>query len=123
VRSVLDKKDGRAVSDTASDVATRAASVQPAAGNPTRSFTITPGEHYVQLGSVTSVSGAESEWGKLQSKFSAELGSLPHRVQTADLGDRGTFYRIQAGPMSAESAASICDSIKAQKPGGGLVTK
>lgn len=126
VRSVLDKKDGQAVA-SANDVATRAASVAPAAGNAAREvgrdFNITPGSYYVQLGSVKSLSGAEAEWGKLKKAFDAELGSASHRVQSADLGERGTFYRIQAGPMSKASAGEICDSIKAQKPGGCLVTQ
>ncbi|MCB1721141.1 MAG: SPOR domain-containing protein [Alphaproteobacteria bacterium] len=39
------------------------------------------------------------------------------------MGERGTYYRIQAGPMSRASASDICDSIKAQKPGGCLVTQ
>ena len=124
VRSVLDQKDaGTTASASPSDVATQSASIQPAAGNPTRQFSITPGSYYVQLGSVKSLSGAESEWGKIRDEFTAELGSVPHRVETADLGEKGTFYRIQAGPMSKTSASEICDSIKAQKPGGCLVTQ
>ncbi len=122
VKSVLDRKDSNVASaGSASDVATGAASIQPAAGDATRGFDITPGQHYVQLGSVKSLDGAEGEWGKIQKAFSEELGSVPHRVKAADLGDRGTFYRIQAGPMSKESASQICDSIKIQKPGGCLV--
>ena len=124
VRSVLDKKDaGETASEVAaSDVATRAASVEPASGAPA-DFTIAPGSYYVQLGSVKSLDGASGEWGKLKKEYSAELGASPHRVQAADLGDRGTFYRIQAGPMSKDSASKICDSIKSQKPGGCLVVQ
>jgi len=124
VKSVLEKKDGRIASASdAAKTAAKAAAVQPAAGNATRSFSITPGQYFVQLGSVKSLDGAEGEWGKLRKTFSAELGSLPHRVKSADLGERGTFYRIQAGPMSKASASDICDSIKSQKPGGCLVTQ
>ena len=124
VKSVLDKKDTNVASaGSASDVATGAASIQPAAGNAARDFSTTPGQHYVQLGSVKSLAGAEGEWGKLQKEFSVELGSSQHRVQAAELGERGTFFRIQAGPMSKESASKICDSIKTQKPGGCLVTQ
>ena len=128
VKSVLDKKDGRIASagttaGSAADVATRAAAIEPASGTPGTGFDIKPGSFYVQLGSVKSLAGAEGEWGKLQKEFSAELGASPHRVQAADLGERGTFFRIQAGPMSKESAGKICDSIKTQKPGGCLVTQ
>lgn len=130
VRSVLDQKDSRVATvsaPSASDVAMRAAAVAPAAGNAAREvgrdFNITPGSYYVQLGSVKSLDGAESEWGRLVKEFDAELGRVSHRVQAAELGDRGTFYRIQAGPMSKTSAADICDLIKAQKPGGCLITQ
>ncbi|MCB1652162.1 MAG: SPOR domain-containing protein [Alphaproteobacteria bacterium] len=125
VRSVLDKKDAREAAAVApktvhdvSDVAAQAASgVEPAAG-----FSITAGSHYVQLGSVKSMSGAEAEWGKLQKEYGV-LNGVSHRVQSADLGERGVYYRIQAGPMSKDSAGSLCDSIKAQKPGACLVTQ
>lgn len=126
VRSVLDKKDGRAAgtaNDVATQSATQVAKVQPAAGNAQRDISITPGSYYVQLASVKSLAGAEGEWGKLKDTFSAELGKAEHRVQAADLGERGTFYRIQAGPMSKDSAVEVCESIKAQKPGGCLVTQ
>ena len=123
VKNVLDKKDGKTVA-SASDVATQTvAAVQPAAGDATRDFTITPGSHYVQLGSVKSLDGASGEWGRLQKEFSEELAAAPHRVQAAELGDRGTFYRIQAGPMSKDSASAICESIKAQKPDGCLIVQ
>lgn len=129
VKSVLDKKDGRVAAAapatrnhaSANDAATRAANIQPAAGA-MKAVGITPGEHYVQLASVTSMSGAEGEWGKLQKSFS-QLAGMQHRVQAADLGERGIYYRIQAGPMSKESADALCGEIKAQKPGGCLVTR
>ncbi|MEZ5814120.1 MAG: SPOR domain-containing protein [Alphaproteobacteria bacterium] len=129
VKSVLDRKDSNvAAAGSISDVATGAASIKPAAGNAlrdddVRNFAVEPGQHYVQLGSVKSLDGAQSEWGRLQKAFSTELSGVPHRVQAAEVADRGTFYRIQAGPMSKESAGRICDSIKAQKPGGCLVTQ
>lgn len=111
VKSVLKQKDAKSS-------ATESASVEPAAG-----FAITPGTHYVQLGSVKSAAGAASEWGKIQDKYPAELKDAKYRVERADLGERGVFYRIQAGPMSGESASDICDSIKQQSPGGCLVVK
>ncbi|MGB0720686.1 MAG: SPOR domain-containing protein [Bdellovibrionales bacterium] len=95
-----------------------AADIKPAAG-----FAISAGGKYVQLGSVKSESGAAQEWKVLQKKYPAELSAAKYRVQRADLGDRGVFYRIQAGPMSADSANTICGSIKAQTPGGCLVTQ
>ncbi len=125
VRSVLDKKDA-ATANTPPVVERNdvyVASVQPAAGNAKADYNVTSGNYYIQLGSVKSMSGAEGEWGKLKKTFSSELGELSHRVTTADLGERGTYYRIQAGPISKDSATRLCDAIKAQKPGGCLITQ
>jgi hypothetical protein len=122
VRSVLDRKDGIAPAKEPAPApkemasAEKAAKVEPAAG-----AAITPGSYYVQLGSVTSEAGASTEWGKLKKSYSS-LANLNYRVQKADLA-KGTFYRIQAGPISKDSAKSICDSITAQKPGGCIVTQ
>ncbi len=137
VRSVLDKKDSKKTRSAPSDnvdaapaVTTTAtastpaelASIEPSTGAATGAD-IQPGGYFVQLASVTSASGAENEWGKLRKTYSAELQNASHRVQQADLGERGTYYRIQAGPMSKDSANRICDAIKARKPGGCLVVK
>ena len=129
VRSVLEQKDGKAPNLLAGEVAssaeadqgTQASAVEPAAGAaPVAASAIAPGDYFVQLASVTSRSGADSEWTKLQKSFSAQLQNASYRVQEADLGERGVYYRIQAGPMSANS---ICEAIKARKPGGCLVVQ
>lgn len=122
VKDVLEQKDTS--TDTSNVLAQAsidesvAAAIEPAAG-----FAITPGTHYIQLGSVKNAAGAAGEWGKIQKKYPAELSSVKYRVQRADLGERGVFYRIQAGPMSGESAGEICGAIKAENPGACLVTK
>lgn len=80
------------------------------------------GGYYVQMGSVRERAGAAGEWAKLQKSFAA-LSPLQMRVQEADLGAKGKFFRIQGGPVTEAQAKSICDSVKAQKPGGCLVVK
>lgn len=135
VRSVLDKKDaekamkspelnkvGAAVvkkSDTVK-VDIKPATIEPAAG--TEGQIITKGSHYVQLASITDRARANKEWTKLKEEMSAIPGASGYRVQEANL-EKGTFYRIQAGPYSEAQARSICESIKAQKPGGCFVVK
>ncbi len=104
--------------------AEKVAKTEPAAGAAgTAAKAVTPGGYYIQVGSVRSESGADSEWKKIQAKYSAQLGGLKYRTQEANLGAKGVFYRIQAGPMSKESADSLCAKIKAQTPGACLVTK
>ncbi len=132
VQSVLDKKDGKVPEDEVAlntipeeamqAAAARAAAFEPAAGVAAGAG-VRPGSHYIQLGSVKTATGAADEWSKLQKKYPSELAGLEYRVQRADLGERGVFYRIQAGPISGEDAGSLCDSIKAQSPGACLVTK
>ncbi len=109
----------------ASEDAVKANSTEPAAGvqkiddKPAKA---SAGGFYVQLGSVRAREGADGEWKKLQKSFSG-LSSLNLRVQEADLGAKGKFFRIQGGPVTEAQAKSICDSIKTQKPGGCLVVR
>jgi len=104
--------------------AVEAAKTEPAAG--VQKIDDAPkasaGGFYVQMGSVKERAGAEGEWKKLQKSFSA-LSPLGMRVQEADLGAKGKFFRIQGGPVTEAQAKSICDSVKAQKPGGCLVVR
>lgn len=100
------------------DDAKATAKVEPAAG--TTAAKVSPGGYYVQLASVRSASGAAGEFKKLQAKYSV-LSGVDYRTQEANLGAKGTFYRIQAGPMSKDSASSICNSIKSSG-GSCLVT-
>jgi cell division protein FtsN len=103
--------------------ASSVAKIEPAAGAAsTAAKAVTPGGYYVQVGAVRSQSGAAGEWTKIQAKYSA-LGGLKYRTQEANLGAKGVFYRIQAGPMSKDSADSICARMKSQTPGACLVTK
>jgi len=82
----------------------------------------TAGEYYIQLASTKDKSSADVEWKKLSKKYSV-ISSLPYRVETADLGERGLFYRIQAGPMSRADAQKKCAAIKKINPNGCLVKK
>lgn len=101
------------------------ARAEPAAGDATarvdRTATPSGGTHYIQLGSVKDRAGAEGEWKRLQKEFPAQLGSLTLRVQEANLGERGTFYRIQAGALDQASAKEICQAISSRRAGGCIV--
>jgi len=81
------------------------------------------GGSYVQLGSVKSRPDAEGLWKKLQAASPAQLGSLAVRIQEATIADKGTFYRIQGGPVDEAQAKSICQTLNAQKAGSCLVVK
>ena len=76
----------------------------------------------VQVGSMTSQDRAEEEWSRLSSRYSDILKDRPYRIEKADLGEKGVFYRLQAGPFTRQVAQTICGELKkAGKKGGCLV--
>ncbi|MFA7275696.1 MAG: SPOR domain-containing protein [Pseudobdellovibrionaceae bacterium] len=81
----------------------------------------TSGSAYVQLAAVKSDADAKAKWKSLQSKY-ASLAGLSLRVQKAEVAGKGTFYRVQGGPLSADDAKAVCVKIKAAK-GDCLVAK
>jgi hypothetical protein len=85
--------------------ATAAKPAQP--GKPVRGSSV-----QVQLFSSRSADEARSAWARLKDKNGDLLGALSPTVARADLGDRGTFYRLRAGPIADEAEArAICDSL------------
>jgi hypothetical protein len=68
----------------------------------------------VHLASYRSRQAAESGWKELQSKYSAQLGSLNSVIRSVNLGgQRGTFFRLMAGPVANQSRAQeICQELK-----------
>ena len=70
------------------------------------------GAFRIQLGSLDSASAAEAEWRRLRRRHRDLLEALRLRVQRADLGAKGVFYRLQAGPLAAASRAKgLCEAL------------
>lgn len=99
--------------------AKKVARIEPAAGAALGSAT--KGTYFIQLSSVRERGRADAEWSSLKRQFPGQLGALGMRIQKADLGAKGTYYRIQAGPVSKDQASSLCSAIKRTKPGGCLI--
>lgn len=90
----------------------QAAKAEPAAGAATAApKVIASGTHFVQLASITDKAKAAAAYKDLQKKFPA-LAGMDYRVETADLGAKGIFYRIQAGPVAKADADKACAAIK-----------
>jgi hypothetical protein len=70
----------------------------------------------IQLISMPSEEAAWGAWKQLSGKYSAQLTGLTAIVQPADLGAKGTFYRVQAGPFDSVTAAQ--DRCSAMKEAG-----
>jgi hypothetical protein len=67
----------------------------------------------LQVGAVRSPEAAKQEWERLRRLHSTVLGKLNLVTERADLGDRGIFYRIQAGPIAdAATAEQDCSELK-----------
>ncbi len=72
----------------------------------------------IQLAALRSPDRAREHWRKLQKAHGDILGHLTHTVVTADLGNRGTFYRLRAGRLPDRAAAErLCAKLAARKVG------
>ncbi len=69
----------------------------------------------IQLAAVKEQDKASAEWKKMQSKNGDVLGTLNPQYVKADVGDKGTFFRVQAGPMTRAAAAAVCDKLKTRQ--------
>lgn len=68
----------------------------------------------IQLAAVRSQDAAASEWRRYKRLYNDLLGNLDVRIQKADLGDRGIYYRIQAGLLSRDDADQLCRTLKSR---------
>ncbi|MEA1652310.1 SPOR domain-containing protein [Nitrospirillum sp. BR 11164] len=71
----------------------------------------------LQFASIPSEPQAEAEMQRIQRKHAAILGGLSLRLVKADLGAKGIYYRVQAGPIDEAQAKRICEAVKAAKDG------
>ena len=69
----------------------------------------------VEVSAVQKKINVLNEWARLKGRFPQELQPLRLVIDEAKLGDRGVFYRVQAGAFgSREVAAAACDSLIGQ---------
>ena len=67
----------------------------------------------LQLGAMRTPESAQQEWERLQHQHGDVLGKLAYAAPRVDLGSRGVFYRIQAGPIAAAADANrACNQLK-----------
>jgi hypothetical protein len=70
------------------------------------------GGFQLQLFSSRSEDDAKGAWVRLRDKNADLLGSMAPSVARVNLDNRGTFYRLRAGPIASETKArSICNSL------------
>jgi hypothetical protein len=102
--------------DTATQVASAKADATSAPAASAPASQAAPSGVRIQLISMASETAAWDAWKQLSGKYSAQLSGLTPTVEPADLGDKGTFYRVQAGPFASVTAAQ--DRCSAMKQAG-----
>ncbi len=74
------------------------------------------GAYVVQLAALRARDGTRPAWGRLQRAHPMLLGDKELTVQEIDLGERGIFYRVQAGFFPDRAGASaLCRALKARQ--------
>ncbi len=72
------------------------------------------GGFVLQIGAYKSQADAEAAWKTYKAKHAALLTGYSDNVQQADLGEKGTWYRLRvAGFSDREVATALCDRLKA----------
>lgn len=76
----------------------------------------------VQLGSLRTPDAAREEWARLKGEHPDVLGKLTAVAVKADLGEKGIYYRVQAGPLAdAAAAEKLCETLKRRNLGCSIV--
>lgn len=70
----------------------------------------------VHLASYKSKQTADRGWTQLKRAHAEQLGNLGYTVKQVNLGSKGTFYRLIAGPVGSEAeASSLCRDLKRRR--------
>ena len=67
----------------------------------------------VQLAAVRNKLAAQNEWKRLKMRHSEILGKLVSNIIRADLGTKGIYFRLRAGPLIDKgSATQLCGALR-----------
>ena len=120
VKALAELDDRPEMPDDAVDVVSNAPvelpSVRPAPApaEPLPQFAFSDGgEYLVQLAAFRTQDAAESAWSRVSKKSPALYSGAGKRIQRADLGAKGVFYRLRVGAFSERAeAAAFCEAVK-----------
>lgn len=98
------------------NAAAQPAATQPAAPRATAPAAtggrIAPGTYIVQVTSQRSESAARNAYRGLQQRYPGILGNREAVIVSANIEDRGTYYRARIPTGSRAEAISLCESLK-----------
>jgi len=69
----------------------------------------------IQIASVKTEDIAKSTWARLQAAHGDVLANLRMQPTRVNLGDKGIWYRVQAGPLDEKQAQGICGTLHSRK--------
>jgi hypothetical protein len=89
------------------------AAVEPSSPAATRSAAA--GVAVLQIGAYETQEIADGAWAIFKARHAGVAGTLGEDVQKADLGAKGTWYRLRMGPFADKAAAAAaCEKLKAE---------
>lgn len=108
-----------AAAPTPAPAATQSQTQTPAAAPAARTVTATPGgSAKIQLASLKDQAAATATWNQLQKKFPEVLGGLQPSYERVEIANKGTFIRLQAGPLKDRAEAqAACTALAAKNQG------
>lgn len=93
----------------------RLASLPPAEPVAPQASAAAKGKYRIQLGAFRAEGDASKAWSDMQARHPI-LAPLDHRIEEADLGDKGVFFRLQAGSFKTRAEArAYCERLKAKR--------
>ena len=102
----------------ATTAATPKAPAALAAAQPTSPAATRPavaGGAVLQIGAYETQEIADGAWAAFKARHASVAGTLAEDVQKADLGAKGTWYRLRMGPFADKTAAAAaCEKLKAE---------
>lgn len=109
------------VSKSTASILENIAQNKPSPASKVQTATAQNGDWQVQIMSSPNRKAVDSAWSGLVKKH-PQLAAEPHEIESADLGAKGTYYRLKVGAYSSRDGADkLCNSIKAQ--GGSCIVK
>jgi len=71
------------------------------------------GSFLAQVGALRSQAAADAAWDEIATAESQLFAGASKRIQRADLGAKGIFYRVRVGAFESRAdASSFCDALK-----------